>query len=59
MTTDFTFDGNISSPEDFEAALDRLVLAAQQNDVDLRGTWDFRTDGAAPDMEVMIVELTE
>ncbi|KAB7513965.1 hypothetical protein DM867_09265 [Halosegnis rubeus] len=57
MTTDRTLDNEISSTEDFEAALRQVILAALRNDIDLRGTRDYHTDGATPDVEVMIVEL--
>lgn len=57
MTTDSTSDDEISSADDFEAALGEVILAALQNDIDLRGTWEYRTDGETPDLEVMVVEL--
>ena len=57
MTNDSPSDDEISSADDFEAALGQIVLAALQNDVDLRGTWEYRTDGETPDVEIMVVEL--
>lgn len=57
MTTDSTSDDEISSADDFEAALGQVILAALQNDIDPRGTWEYRTDEGAPDVEVMVVEL--
>lgn len=59
MTADFTADDDISSTDDFEAALGRLLLAALQNDIDPRGSWEYRTEGPASDVEVMVVELAE
>lgn len=59
MTTDFTPDDEISSTEDFEAALGRLLLVALQNGIDPRGSWEYRTDGSGSDVEVMVVELAE
>ncbi|WP_423750702.1 hypothetical protein [Salinirarus marinus] len=59
MTTDFTSDDEMSSTEDFEAALGRVILTALQNNVDPRGTWEYRTDGTSSDMEVMVVELAD
>lgn len=57
MTTEFTPADEPSNTAAFEAALGRVVLAALENDVDPRGTWEYRTDGAGSDVEVMIVEL--
>ena len=57
MTNDSPSDDEISSADDFEAALGQIVLAALQNDVDLRGTWEYRTDEETPDVEIMVVEL--
>lgn len=59
MTTDFTSDDEISSTEDFDAALGRVILGALQSDIDPRGTWEYRTDGPASDVEVMVVELAD
>ena len=59
MTTDFTADDEISSTDEFEAALGRVILAALENGVDPRGTWEYRTNGADSDMEVMVVELAD
>lgn len=59
MTTDFTSDDEMSSTEDFEAALSRVIFAALENDVDPRGTLEYRTDGLTSDMEIMVVELAD
>lgn len=58
MTTDFTADDEMTSTEDFEAALGRVIRAALQADVDPRGTWEYRTDEPTSDVEVMVVELS-
>lgn len=59
MTSDSTADDEISSTDEFEAALGRVVLGALENGVDPRGTWEYRTDGTNSDVEVMIVELAD
>jgi hypothetical protein len=59
MTSDFTPDDEIASTKEFEAALGRVILAALENDIDPRGTWEYRTDGMGSDMEVMVVELAD
>jgi hypothetical protein len=59
MTSDFTFDGEIESTEEFETALEELLLVALQNDVDPGGSWVYRTDGVGQDLEVMVFELLE
>ncbi|QZY00196.1 hypothetical protein [Halobaculum rubrum] len=57
MTANFTADDKVSSIEEFEAALDEVMLTALESGIDLRGTWEYRTDEEASDVEVMIVEL--
>lgn len=57
MTSDFTFDGEIESTEEFEAALEQLLLVALQNDIEPWGSWVYQTDGAGQDLEVMVFEL--
>lgn len=59
MTSEFSPSDEMSSVEDFEAALGRLVLAATKNGIDPEGTWEYRTNGSSPDVEVMVVELAE
>ena len=51
------FDGAISTVEDFDAAIDELLVAALENDVDLTGSWVARTASGTPDFEVQITEL--
>ncbi|WP_434521475.1 hypothetical protein [Halorubrum sp. AS12] len=59
MTADFTSDDEISSTEEFETALGRVILAALENGVDPRGTWEYRANGTNSDVEVMVVELAD
>ncbi|SFR30782.1 MULTISPECIES: hypothetical protein [Halorubrum] len=59
MTTDFTSDDEMSSPEEFEAALGQVILTALENGIDPRGTWEYRTNGTDSDVEVMVVELAD
>lgn len=59
MTTDDTPNDEISSTEEFEGALGRVILAAFENGVDPRGTWEYRNNGTNSDVEVMVVELAD
>lgn len=59
MTTDSTSDDEMATADEFKAALGRVILTAHRNDIDPRGSWEYRTDEENPDMEVMIVELAE
>jgi hypothetical protein len=59
MTTDSPSDDEVSSTEEFEAALGQLVLAALESDTDPSGTWEYRDNGTESDMEVIIVELAD
>ncbi|ELZ32693.1 hypothetical protein DJ71_09270 [Halorubrum sp. E3] len=59
MTTDSTPDDEVSSTEEFEAALGRVIRDAFENGVNPRGTWEYRSDRAGADVEVMVVELAD
>ena len=59
MTSDFSFDGEIESTEEFETAMKELFLMALRNDVQPWGSWVLRTDGVAQNLEVMVFELGE
>lgn len=59
MTTDDTSDDEISSTEEFEVALGRVLRDALENGVDPRGTWEYRSDDPGSDVEVMVVELAD
>lgn len=54
---DLPFGAEITTPEAFETALHTLLLSAIENDVDPRGAWEYRTDSANMDWEVMVLEL--
>jgi len=53
MTSDPVFEDEIESSADFEAALRILLAAAVANDVDPRGSWEYRSDGLPSDWVVM------
>ncbi|MCU4718332.1 hypothetical protein [Halapricum hydrolyticum] len=57
MTSNPTFDGEIESPADFEAALHSLLVAALENGVNPGGSWEYRSDGLPSDWEVIVTEL--
>lgn len=58
MTAHFTAD-DISSTTDFDTALGQLLLTAQQNGIDFRGAWEYRTNAETSDVEVVITELAK
>jgi hypothetical protein len=57
MTRDQHSDLQIGSPEEFELLLAAIVEEATESGVDVRGAWEFRTDGSTHEWEVEIVEL--
>jgi len=57
MTRDQLRDGMITDSDEFEAILAEAVEKAVEADVDVRGAWEFRTEGSTHDWEVEIVEL--
>jgi hypothetical protein len=57
MIPDSPFDDDITDPEEFEAALGRLLFAALENGIDLEGSWVYRSNGEGRDLEVMVYEL--
>lgn len=57
MTDDYPFDTAITTSEEFEAALGRLLGAATQNGIDPRGSWVYRDGDSGRDWEALIVEL--
>lgn len=59
MTANFTADDDVSSSDEFEAALGQVISSALQQGIDLRGAWEYRTDDETPDVEVTIVELAK
>jgi len=59
MTRDHPFDGDVTTEEEFDAALEQLLSAARENGVDPQGSWVYRNGRNAPDWEVMVVELAK
>lgn len=57
MSAEPPYDGQISTPEDFEDALALLLQRAWENDVDPRGAWVYRARDGHPDFEATVVEL--
>lgn len=57
MTHEKLRDDSITSADEFEAVLAEAVEKAIENDVDVRGAWEFRTRGSTHDWEVEIIEL--
>lgn len=49
--------GDISSAAEFESALADIVESAIQNNVDVRGAWEFETGGSTHYWELNVVEL--
>lgn len=54
-----SFDVDVSTPEEFDAAIADLLAAAVENDVDPLGSWVARNGSEAPDFEVQISELVK
>lgn len=52
-------DGAITTEDEFDDALHRLLSAAARNGVDPRGARVYRNGESAPDWEVMIHDLAE
>lgn len=52
-----THPDEITTAAEFDVALEKLLLTALDNDVDICGAWEYRTNGSGPDIETMIVEL--
>lgn len=59
MTRDHDIETVITSPEEFEAALAAIVEAAIEENVDVRGAWEFRTRGSTHNWEVEVTELAK
>lgn len=59
MKRDSPFDDDITTVDEFDDALGRLLSTAARNGIDPRGTWEYRGADATSDLEVMIVELEE
>lgn len=52
-------DRNISTVAEFDSALQSLLIAGLENDLDLRGAWEYRNGQAYPDFEVLVTELAK
>jgi len=59
MKDDYKSAVSITSTEEFEAALAAIVETAVEDDIDVRGAWEFRTDGSTHDWEVNVTELAK
>lgn len=59
MTTDQTepCDSPITTAEELDTSLSRLLASAHANGVNPTGSWVVRDDSAAPDWEVQVFEL--
>ncbi|MFC7042606.1 hypothetical protein [Halonotius sp. GCM10025705] len=42
---------------EFKTALDKLIVAAETNDIDIAGSWVYDGDAAATNWEVLMYEL--
>lgn len=59
MTRDRLSDVRITTPNEFEAVLSTLAEKAIEENVDIRGTWEFATRGSTYNWEVEFVELAK
>ncbi|MDS0259952.1 hypothetical protein NDI56_11155 [Haloarcula sp. S1CR25-12] len=59
MKDDYKSAVTITNPDEFEAALAAIIEIAIEDDVDVRGAWEFRTDGSTRDWDVNITELAK
>ncbi|WP_248518216.1 hypothetical protein [Salinarchaeum laminariae] len=57
MTDDPLSDVSVADSDEFESALGALLEQAVAARVDVRGAWEFQTNGTRTDWEVEIVEL--
>lgn len=57
MTTDPLSDVRITDSAEFKAVLARTVEKAVEENVDVRGAWEFETQGSTHGWEVEILEL--
>lgn len=57
MTRDTIGELDITSAEEFEEALAAVIKTAVFEGVEVRGVWEFQTDGSTHNWEVEIVEL--
>lgn len=57
MTDDSTDISAITTAEEFDETLGRLLRTAFEHDIDPKGAWEYHHDGTGPDVEVLIHEL--
>lgn len=57
MTSDNTVDIPITSTDEFESALAALVESAVDENIDVRGAWEFETRSSTLEWEVVVTEL--
>lgn len=57
MTSNQTIEMPITSSTAFESALATLVNSAVDNDVNVRGAWEFQTSGSTLEWDVNIAKL--
>ena len=55
--SDAPFESAPTTNAEFEAALGKLIAAAETNDIDLAGSWVYNGDAVATNWEVLIYEL--
>ena len=57
MSSDSSDRNAITSTEEFDTALERLLRRARRGGVDVRGSWVYRSTEQTYDLEVMVYEL--
>jgi hypothetical protein len=56
--SDAPWTESLTTSTEFETALRTLLTAAEQNDIDIEGSWVYHADEATePNWEVLICEL--
>lgn len=57
ITEPFLADEQITTADQFATALEQLLVAAAENDIDPRGAWIAHTEDGQTDWEVVVLEL--
>lgn len=52
-------DRQITTADEFATALEQLLVAAAENDIDPRGAWIAHNEDGQTDWEVMVLELAK
>ncbi len=56
--SDTQWTDSLTTTTEFETALGNLLTAAQQNDIDIEGSWVYHGDESTdPNWEVLVYEL--